>query len=305
MKLGRQLRWLLGLLIAVQVVTALAGIGLLERMSPAIGKILDENVVSVEAVESMLRVLAEPVPSPDQRARFDEALAAAEGNVTEPDEAPLLRTIRVSRARAMDGDASARARVSDALVELGQINRSAMARADTEARRLGSAGRWALAFLALVGLFATVIAARRTQWQFLAPLAELEEVVRTHHAGNPHRRCRPMPHSELGDVLSRVNGILDSALPGSADPDAAAMRRAVLFLLDSRDAPSVLLDEDGDVVAASPNAFEVLAARGDGVLDAARADEPHEAIGATYGSGASFRLVELVPRPTLEGHRAG
>lgn len=187
MKIGRQLRILLAVLIGLQALTALAGIGLLDRMSPAIGRILDENVASAEAVEAMLRVLVAPTPSEAQRREFMETLASAESNVTEPEETELLRVIRANAEGALGGDSAARARAADALAELGDVNRGAMARADGDARRLGLAGRWALAFLALVGLAGVVLSARRIRTRLLAPLVELSAVVWVICSGDPHR----------------------------------------------------------------------------------------------------------------------
>src|SRR5690606_25993282 len=113
-----------------------------------------------------------------------EALTAAEGNVTEREERPLLEQLRAQSEPALDGDPAARAAVIEGLATLGAINRQAMARADSEARRLGSAGRWALAFLALAGLFAIVLSARRTRSSLLAPLVELQAVVASHESGD-------------------------------------------------------------------------------------------------------------------------
>ncbi|MEQ9644257.1 MAG: hypothetical protein RLO52_02180 [Sandaracinaceae bacterium] len=291
MKIGRQLRILLAVLIGLQALTALAGIGLLDRMSPAIGRILDENVASAEAVEAMLRVLVAPTPSEAQRREFMETLASAESNVTEPEETELLRVIRANAVGARGGARAARARAADALAELGDVNRGAMARADGDARRLGLAGRWALAFLALVGLAGVVLSARRIRTRLLAPLVELSAVVRVIRSGDPHRRCRPMPSGELGYVLASLNQILDAAAVPAPTPRNGSdrMRRALVGLLDRQEEPVVLLDETGGVVAASSSALALMAERGDEILAAARAGDPGPASVDVEG----FRLLEL------------
>ncbi|MCB9598472.1 MAG: hypothetical protein H6719_37505 [Sandaracinaceae bacterium] len=297
MKLGRQLRVLLGVLFGVQVVTALAGIGLLERMSPAIGHILDENVVSVEAVEAMLAVLAHEHPAEAERAQFLEALTAAEGNVTEPEERPLLEELRARSELALDGDAVARASVIEDLGTLGSINRRAMARADREARRIGSAGRWALAFLALAGLFAIVISARRTRSSLLAPLLELQAVVASHESGDRLRRCRPLPESELGQVLASVNAMLDRVARRATEERGSdeTLRAAIVLLMDEREAPALLLDESGEVLATSRAAFDLMAESGEAILTAARAAEAHDAIREITSAPTGLRLVHLNP----------
>lgn len=296
MKLGRQLRFLLAALLAGQVLTALAGIGLLERMSPAIGHILEDNVASAQAVETMLRVLAEPAVTDTDRERFLDALGTAEGNVTEPEERPLLDTIRRRASAALAGDARARHDVATALEALGEINREAMVRADREARRLGSAGRWALAFLALGGLLLIAIAARRTQRRLLAPLAELEAVVGAHRAGDGHRRCRPHGGSELGDILDGVNRLLDRDARAHAGGAGrrAAIREALVLMLDERPAPALVLDRAGEVIAASQDALDLMASRGEEILDAARSDEPAPAgIESARTTDSGLKLVHL------------
>lgn len=293
MKVGRQISMLTWLLVGVQVLTSLAGIAMLERMSPAIGRILRENVESVHAVEVMLAVLAGPAPDGEARARFEEALSAAEGNVTETAEPELLARIRAGSDGALAGDLEARAEVVSALSELGAINRAAMSQADEEALRLGSAGRWALAFLALVGLAASLLSIRRAGEQLLAPLAELVAVVTAFRQGDTHRRCQQLPPNELSDVLDHLDLLLDRAehaMPVPVPHDERP-RGALLALLDRMPRPALVLSEEGAVIAASQSALDRLTETGDELLERLRAGETAE--GETIETIGAGSLVLL------------
>ncbi len=293
MRVGRQLSLLTWLLVGVQVATSLAGIAMLDRMSPAIGRILRENVASVRALEEMLTVLAAPALGAPERARFEAALAAAEGNVTEPEEPALLETIRARSGAALAGEPAARRAAVDALAELGRVNRAAMTRADEEALRIGSAGRWTLAFLAVIGLAASLLSIRRANERLLAPLAELHAAVTAFRQGDLHRRCRALGPSELSDLLEGVDELLDRAERAApAAPREATPDRAVLLaLLDRLGRPALVLGADGAVVAASASALDRLDADGDAILARLRAGEPGE--GETLEPLGELALAQL------------
>ncbi|MCA9609245.1 MAG: hypothetical protein KC619_26770 [Myxococcales bacterium] len=293
MKVGRQISMLTWLLVAVQVITSLAGIAMLERMSPAIGRILRENVESVHAVESMLAILTVPTIGASERQAFEAALAAAEGNVTEPEEPDLLARIRERSDAALAGDPGARADVVVALTELGAINRAAMGQADEEALRLGSAGRWALAFLALVGFAASLLSIRRAGEQLLAPLAEMVAVVTAFRQGDTHRRCQQLPPNELSDVLDHLDLLLDRAehaMPAPVPHDERP-RGALLALLDRMPRPALVLGEDGSVIAASQSALDRLTESDEALLDRLREGETRE--GETIERHGGYALALL------------
>lgn len=299
MSTGRQLRVLLGVLVATQVITALAGIGLLGRMSPAIGEMLEQNVASVEAVEEMLHVLAGGSPSEVERDAFLAALSAAERNVTERDERAALREIRANARAALEGEEVARRSALRALVKLSEINRDAMKRSDADVQRLAAAGRWALAFLALFGLGATVVSARRARSRLLTPLHEVQAVVTAYRAGDTHRRCAVVGDAELADLARTLNVLLDRSerVARSERPASEARDRILLNeVLDRLEAPTLVVDADGTVVVASRAALDVLARTGGDPL--ASLDEPERpAVIADVVplARAALRLVELRP----------
>ena len=295
MTLERPLRVLLTMLVVAQVGTALAGIGLLERMAPAIGHILADNVSSVQTAETMLFILATPPASDEaldeRRASFYDALEAADDNVTEEAERSSLVAIRRGADGALSGDASAREVVAAALVALSETNQMAMGRANEEALRLGLAGRWALAFLALLGLVGSVVTIRRARRTLLAPLAEIGTVLEAFRAGVSHRRCFVERTDELRAVLDTINVLLDRAerpLATGAREDGPRVRALVTALLDRDSAPLVVIDARGAVFAANREALDRIADREQPVADAIDRGGSVEDV-----AGTDLRIVRL------------
>ena len=291
MRLERQLRVIMAMLVILQVVTALAGIGLLERMTPAIGKILAENVRSAAAVETMFARLAERPVTDAAKASFSEALAIARGNVTEDAERPEIRAVETSWQAAFDGDAQAQATTVLALLRLGEINRDAMTQADADARRLGAAGRWALAFLALLGFIVSFLAVGRTRRQVLEPLSDLLATVRASRRGDVHRRCTLEQGLEITEVAEAMNGLLDDRRRTEPRVTGVIHREALPILLDGWAQPVVLVDARGAVVASNGAALRILGDRGEGILERVRAGD--EALSGRELPGSELRLIAL------------
>jgi len=260
---SRQLLLGFGVLVGIQILTSTVAIALLNRMSPAIEQILEENVASVEAVEGMLAVIAEsPSPSAEERRRFRVLLEAASANVTEPGEQDALEELRAAADGALAGDAESRRRAATALRELGAINRAAMQRADDDAKRLGTAGAWAAALLGLFGLGASLLVLARTRQRLLAPVSELVDVVEAHEAGHTHRRCtiERSGSRDLARVMEHVNRLLDRRGRTGAPPEGDPIDRlALLALLDERSEPWVLVGPEGELLAANREAEAALA----------------------------------------------
>ena len=267
MRSGKELVGSFAILLVIQVLTSLVAIALLGRMSPAIERILEENVYSVEAVEAMAVALTATGPAdPETRSAYDEALERANDNVTEEAERPILERLYALRARALAGDPDARRESAEALRDLGRVNREAMQAADEEAKRLGFAGAWAAAILGLVGLAASLLAIGRARRRIVAPLAEMARVVHAQEAGELHRRCT-LPESsgpEPARVLMALNELYDRRDRDTAPigPAANVDRALVLALLDARDEAIAVVDEGGELVAANARAEALLAGGG-------------------------------------------
>ncbi len=252
------------ILVLLQVLTAFGAIGLLSRMSPAVERILEENVFSNQAADEILAMLAlsESDPLPASPERFQDALQRLRRNVTEAAEIPVIETIRESWNRAAAGDREARKVAVDSLLKLVAINQDAMRVADEEAKRLGSAGAWAAVFLALAGFAVSVLVVLRLRQRVLAPLEDLSSTLEAARHGNHHRRCHHWrAPAEVRTALSEVNKLLDrqQAQRVAAAGSGSSQERAVaLFLMDQQEAPAFVVGPGGEIVLANRSGLDQL-----------------------------------------------
>jgi len=253
MKLRREIRLGLSALVVLQILLSMLAISLLTRMGPAIERILEENVYSVEAVEEMVSVLAvtdATEPTPD----FVAARARARDNVTELEEEPLIDVLETEAKPAFAGDGEAKARLVVALRQLGDVNRQSMRIADTRAQELGQAGAWAAALLGAMSLALGILVYRRLRQRLEVPLAEIHRTIRAVRRGNGQARCGQLEGpTELGQVREDLNWLLDRRPVGESEVHRAAdrdvvLRRALTALAQAHDQRVLLLDEDGHLV---------------------------------------------------------
>ncbi len=260
MRVRDEIRLAVIALLVVQIITSFAAIGLLSRMSPAIERILQENVYSISAVEDMFAVLAiDGSADAAEVEKFEEALSRAQSNVTEEAETPQLEIIEDASGRDLS-EPSTRQNIVEALHELGRINRESMREADVFAKRLGTAGAWAAVFLGVLGFILSVLAVRRLSRRILSPLDELSATVHAHAGGDPHRRCylEDAPE-ELRQVGETINAFIDDAVQRDAVSRRHVedvTRAATLHYLDSLDGSVWLCDSDGEIIAANQSALE-------------------------------------------------
>lgn len=273
----RELNVAFAVLAAVLMLTALVAIHVLERMSPAVTDVVEENVASLQATGDMLTALAEQrLPEPvatAARQRFFEALAAATSNQTEPAEAKPLRELHDLSAGALAGEPRALERALAAIAALASANRSAMQVAGADAERLGRGGAWTLALLGLLGFGAGSLVSRRLQRRVAAPLLELERVLLSVDAGERLQRCANTGYT-LGQqrALRALNRLLDAAEAHAGRPATEASSAALVpWLLDARGDALVVLDAEGTMVSASRAALDMLCGEhADGLIERLR-----------------------------------
>jgi hypothetical protein len=308
MKLRREFLAGVWILLGLNVLLAFGAIGLLTRMSPAIRDILEENVVSIEAAEVMLSVLAvstdEPVVSAENRERFSQALRRAEGNVTESGEIPVLARIEAESSRAFRGERNSVSALTRALLEFSSINRAAMRKADEEARRLGTAGAWVAVFLAAFSLAVGLLVLTRLERRLVYPLTEIDRVLKAIASGDRYRRCNVagLPN-EIRGLFESLNAMLDriweagtegegSQSPEERSGDPSLLDRAALnHLLEGYGGPAFVVDRDGRIGASNQEGLIVLGQpEGDGL----RADLDHVVKGGDPpGSLEAIRLRDV------------
>jgi PAS domain-containing protein len=259
----RALTAAVGLLLAVQLLTTLGTVVLLGRMSPAIEKILRENVASGEAVERMALVLALAPADAQAAQRFRQSLTSAKRNITLPEERAEIATLERLGDGALAGEWQPLRESAEALARLGDLNRNAMREADGAAQRLGTAGAWAVVFLGLVGMLISGITVRRLQRRVLAPIAEMARAVAAYREGDRARRCTNADATdELALIMASLNDLFDRRERERSPPEAGVSpteRALVTELLDTAPVPTIAIDARGKVLAASRSALALLA----------------------------------------------
>jgi hypothetical protein len=259
-RLSIEVRWWIGLLLVLQLLMSFAWIGLLARVSPAVSRILRENEFSVEAVESMLAVLAseEGAVSQDGRASFTQALVRARGNVTEEEEVPLLESLERLAPEALAGDEDAREQIVEALRSLAEVNRTSMREADQDAQRIGGGGAWAAAFAGITGFGLGVLVLNRLLNRLVVPVLQVDAALDNVRRGDPHRRCLPLVGpTEIMRIGENLNWLLDehsrSEVPTGAST-IEALRIALLAQIDRDARPVVIVSKEG-IVAMNAAAY--------------------------------------------------
>ncbi len=298
----------------INLVTAGAAIGLLGRMRPAIERIIEHNISSLEGVEGMSLALArDDTTEAQRRAEFGEALARAERSMSVDRERPLIAQLQARSGAALGGEPAAKREVLNALKDLAHINREEIESADQVAKRLSAAGAWAVSFLALLALASGLLGLRRFDRRVLGPVEELTTVLNQHAAGQLLRRCAGMDSAatELQDSMLSLNELLDahaearqrgSARQRPQQPDDAAERAALLTSLELLTLPTWLVNHHGEVLMANHAALDRVAeerALALHVKQAAAPEDPSAELDARLQrvavSGAERWLVQLKP----------
>lgn len=255
MRIRHEVRLAVGALLGFQLVATGAAVTLLGRMSPAIDRILIENVASVKAVEQMLTELIVTTSTvADRRSRFNDALELAKNNITEPGEIPLLFDLEQVKtdALARNPDPAAVKQAVDLLLEISEINARSMRIANDRAQRLGIAGAWAETILGLSAFALAILFARRFDRKIVQPFAELVSATRDWMTGDRYRRARAEGAFEISELARAFNDLLDRVAPLRRERARSAQERALLnHLLDRMDTPMIAVDATGVVVAAN------------------------------------------------------
>lgn len=284
-------------LVVLNVALAFGAIGLFMRIAPAVEQILRDNVVSMEAAESMLRVLAQGHTEPGSRGAesFGRALSIARNNVTVAGEREVIQEIERLSPRALEGDSIARHQLIAELGKLGKLNHAAMRELDQRAHRLARAGAWAAVFVAVLALAINVIVIRTLERRVIVPLRELTQVLDAARQGDAYRRCVATEGPpDLRRALMQVNELLDERVAVTAagsrrserDSALPIERAALHYLLEQLASPTVVLGARGQVMAANLLAMDV--------LGGSRGEAVHEAL-VGLSKGEASPLVSSTP----------
>ena len=214
MKVSQSVRFGAWILISLNLLMAFGSIWVFMRMAPAIETIIDQNELSLQACEEMLAALS----MKDQHKNgtsssiesFHRALSRAANNITEKEEPLALDTIGESYLKAFEGDDAELRRTVEAILQLGEINRAAMIKADKKARQLGASGAWGVVFMATVVFLIGMLFLRSLKENLSDPLEEIDSVVSAFRRGDTMRRCTAKsPSRNIRQVFANINDLLD------------------------------------------------------------------------------------------------
>lgn len=216
MKLSNSIKICGYFLVSINLIISFSTIWLFLRIVPAIDSIVQNNVSSLEAAESMLTSLIvienEGATKKDLQA-FKVALKSAMQNVSKNDEKIAIGIIERSYKQAFNNDVTSRKELRFAIDYLFQINKDEILRLKNEAAKASKAGAWGLAFMALIAFFLTLLLLKRLDKKLLVPVKELYEVIRSYKKRNKFRRCMgENVNSDIKLIFDGVNELLDDRI---------------------------------------------------------------------------------------------
>lgn len=280
MELRRDLDYALGSLLIGGVALALVTIGLFGRMSPAIERIREDNVVTLTATHTLLSVFVRRVGAElelGDREIVERALTEMRDNLTVEGEGRLVDAVTDAVLAAQSGDRQAFVQLVAAVDTLTTANSKAMIEADLEAQRLGTAGAWTASLGGLLLVLIGVYARARLRRRLIAPVEEVARVLEARADGDGLARCRAMEGAvELERTLSAVNKLLDArhgGAPKEPNKRRGTKRRgprlelapatvhalALQGLLAEKTGPWLVTSAEFGLVAANDEGFERLA----------------------------------------------
>jgi hypothetical protein len=279
-------------------------------MTPAVERMMNENVGSMAAASRMFAALAAarlPEPAAEAaRERFFETLSWAVRNSTEPGELEVLTELRAHGSAALNGDPRALELALSAIGRLESINDSAVQVAQADLARLARGGEWALALLGIVGFGAGAFIRRRLYHRVVAPLHELERVLLSVEGGDELQRCAARGHSPRQHrALRSLNRLLDStrAQADSRGTRDGLPRDLVPSLLDAWAGSVAMIDEQGELLAANRSTLDRLSMDAglrlrDGMRRVAHGMADEQVSRLQEGQG--WILVRCLPDPSSE-----
>ena len=195
------------LLVAFNLLISFGAIWSLQRIEPQIERIRQRNAVSIEACEEMLQALARGKVEMEQ---FRQALARAEGYVTEEGEREALGRLRALLPGLAAGQKEALNEAVDRIAEISRFNKTAIKKSIREAQHFRLEGARYIVFLALLFFLTVLYFGRKFRRELLIPLEELSSAVEAFLAGDTLRRCSlPFAEEKMKKIFRGVNELMD------------------------------------------------------------------------------------------------
>ncbi len=201
-------------LIFFNLIMALSSIWIFMRMSPAIENILSKNERTLKSCEEMLIALSlvsqDRIKNQKLIKNFENSLKMADLNITEKKEPEVLKRIKRNYKKAFKGFYNEKEKTIFALENLAEINRKAMASADSKAKKFGSAGAWMIVFMASALFFTGLLLKRIIKNHLLKPLYEIHSVISENLKNITLRRCtgHDLP-PDIRAIYNEINQYID------------------------------------------------------------------------------------------------
>ena len=207
MQSGKLITFGVWLMILFNLLLSFGAVWSLQRMNPEIQRIYERNVVSLDACEKMLLVLAEPAV--DMKV-FSEALQIAAGNITENGEQETVIRISTLADKLHSGTPEDRHQLIREIIQLTNFNKNAIKQSALQAQKLRQAGAWGMVFATLFFFTAALFFEQRLRRSLLMPLQEIANVMEERMKGDRFRRCNLSGiSSEMKKIFAAINDLID------------------------------------------------------------------------------------------------
>jgi methyl-accepting chemotaxis protein len=250
MRVDRVLRLGIASGLILQILATLLGVVLLSRLAPTIERIVSNNAAPMAAINDAQRLLLNPQATP-------EAIGEAFLAISAPESISPALALRIA-----SGHPGARLEAQRALVTLSQHYLANLRAADARAQSEARAGAWTLVVLGIIGVALGLLAVRRSHQLLIEPLARLTRAAEAWRQGDTLVRpdTGDMP-PELATLAGAFNQLLDNlrARERWAASGADAVHAGLLGLLEQRPGAAVLVDAQGQQLAANLAGLERIA----------------------------------------------
>ena len=194
-------------MILFNLLLSFAAVWSFQRMTPEIKRIYERNVVSLDACEKMLLVLAEDkIDYP----AFQAALHTAGSNITENGEKESIARIHTLLLQLQKNDPTAKQKLTGEIIKLTNFNKQAIIASALQTQKLRQASVWGIVFMTLIFFGLALFFEQRIRRRLLTPLQEINSVLTDHLQGDKFRRCSMIYASgDMHKLFAAINDLLD------------------------------------------------------------------------------------------------
>ncbi len=187
-------------------IITIAGIRGFQRLEPFVNTLNSSNTETLYYAEQMITSIS---VKKDLKT-FEQNLANAKNNITEPDEKEAIEKIADNYLPAFSGNKKIEEETIEKITDLSRINRIAMEQAGLRAKKMQTVGIWIIIFpsifIWIIGLTLLI----RLKKTFIKPIQELNDVISDYNSGNFMRRCPSYTLSkDIQKLYDGINRILD------------------------------------------------------------------------------------------------